>query len=330
MNQDNYGQNYSYDHYERASPRRGIIEKVFGPGIAAKVSNPLFATAALLVVGAAFAGLIVASYPDSEDGEIPVVRADTFAYKETPADPGGMEILNRDTTVFSAMNDSQTSEAPPLENLLADEDPQTIETFSRQVEAATAEEGGEEPFAMKRIAKAPEVPETAEIEQTPELTIEEKIIQETASAPPPPEPAKPRIVHKAGESPETLEFVRSVLDKKDGIPPKETVASAAPAPAAAVVARIEPASGNPTISPGEYYVQLASVPSETGALTEWKKLQGAYGGLLSGVDHRFKTADLGERGTFYRIQAGPMSRDSASALCDAIKAQKPGGCLVTR
>ncbi|MCB1721141.1 MAG: SPOR domain-containing protein [Alphaproteobacteria bacterium] len=39
---------------------------------------------------------------------------------------------------------------------------------------------------------------------------------------------------------------------------------------------------------------------------------------------------MGERGTYYRIQAGPMSRASASDICDSIKAQKPGGCLVTQ
>lgn len=37
-----------------------------------------------------------------------------------------------------------------------------------------------------------------------------------------------------------------------------------------------------------------------------------------------------DRGTFYRIQAGPISKDSADEICREIKAITPVGCLVVK
>jgi hypothetical protein len=45
---------------------------------------------------------------------------------------------------------------------------------------------------------------------------------------------------------------------------------------------------------------------------------------------RIQEADLGAKGTYYRAQGGPLSEDKAQAICKAITAKKPGGCLVVR
>ena len=152
-----------------------------------------------------------------------------------------------------------------------------------------------------------------------------------APKPPPPaeEKVRPEIKHKAGESPETLEFVKNVLDKKDG----KTVASASDV-ATQTVAAVQPAAGDATrdftITPGSHYVQLGSVKSLDGASGEWGRLQKEFSEELAAAPHRVQAAELGDRGTFYRIQAGPMSKDSASAICESIKAQKPDGCLIVQ
>jgi len=123
--------------------------------------------------------------------------------------------------------------------------------------------------------------------------------------------------------------VRSVLDKKDGRAVSDTASDVATR-----AASVQPAAGNPTrsftITPGEHYVQLGSVTSVSGAESEWGKLQSKFSAELGSLPHRVQTADLGDRGTFYRIQAGPMSAESAASICDSIKAQKPGGGLVTK
>jgi hypothetical protein len=371
MNQDrrhqNYGQQFGFDHYDLPPGRKNILEKIFGEDIARKASSPLVATAVLLVCGVAFAGIIIASYPDgkSEGESIPVVTADTQSYKEIPSDPGGMDIPNRGTTIFQTMADGSAKEGAPIENLLAEEKPiDKLAAFQRQVEAisaedeatkkatttgekpeeqpaaetaniASAEDTASEPVALKKIVAASDADE----ESTPEP--EQTDLASVSTSPPSddidiPEPKAPDVVasaekpeiHKAGENPETLEFVRSVLDRKDGIAPAK---EPAPAPkemaSAEKAAKVEPAAGA-AITPGSYYVQLGSVTSEAGASTEWGKLKKSYSSLAN-LNYRVQKADLA-KGTFYRIQAGPISKDSAKSICDSITAQKPGGCIVTQ
>jgi hypothetical protein len=379
MNEDrrhhNYGQQFGFDHYDLPPGRKTIVEKIFGENVAEKVRSPLFATGALLLTGAAFAAIIIASYPSAEStGEIPTVKADAFAYKQAPSESGGMDIPNRDTTIFQTMAEGQAAESPPIENLLADEQPiDKLAAFQRQVEEITAEQENAAGSAHAAVASlAP----TAEPEKKPEAaaaaaqpasdqpateaassTLAAKKITPSAepaqdqlasaaSQPPkaldipdpvPPaavaEKAKPAIEHKAGENPETLDYVRSVLERKDGVASAqssaaETKTASAATNAAENVAKVEPASGL-SATAGSYYIQLGSVTSESGAASEWNKFKRAYATQLEGLSYRVQRADL-DKGTFFRIQAGPISKESAKTLCDSIKAQKPGGCLVTQ
>lgn len=348
MNQNNDFNQFGFDHYEQPPARRpGVAQKFLGPTLGEKLRSPLFAGAALLLTGVAFAAIIISSYPSSEGGtDAIVVKADTFAYKETPENPGGMTIANRDTTVFTGMNNGLAQEPAPVENLLSGpEEAQKLEQFAAQVEEAVeaeeqavvtlAENASEQvkEMAEDTTAKAEETIALQKIVEAPEPEVQElaSVSQQAAEIP---APTKPRI-HRAGENPETLEFVRNVLDKKDAktaLAAPSTNNTVAANDVATKAASIKPAAGvgGVDIRPGEHFVQLGSVKSAVGAASEWGKIQDEFGGLLSGVSHRVKSADLGERGTYYRIQAGPMSSDSAKALCDQIKLQKPGGCLVTK
>lgn len=346
MNQNNNNdfQQYGFDQYSQqpsAAQRDASVNRLMGPTIGQTLKSPIVATAALLLVGATFAGIIIASYPSSDKGDVPVVKAETLAYKSAPAEEGGMQIDNRDSTIFESMQGAQ--EIPHVENLLSDDEGTAkFEEFARQVEEAVEQEKmsvqealaaahtgdvAEEPVdvaAMQADIRAPEAPEPSELSAPTQVIALQKI--EPAAVPEKVASAEtPKVrIHRAGENPETLDFVRSVLDKKDS-----KVASGT---SAQTLAQVAPAAGTAgvDIQPGTYYVQLASVRTADGAASEWGKLQDSYGSLLSNVSHRVKSADLGERGMFYRIQAGPMSKDSANRLCDQIKVQKPGGCLVTQ
>jgi hypothetical protein len=77
-------------------------------------------------------------------------------------------------------------------------------------------------------------------------------------------------------------------------------------------------------------VQLASITSRSAADAEWKKLQSAFSAQLSASSFRVQEANLGEKGTYFRIQAGPYTEAQAKSVCESIKAQKPGGCLIVR
>ncbi|MCD8562485.1 MAG: SPOR domain-containing protein [Alphaproteobacteria bacterium] len=160
-----------------------------------------------------------------------------------------------------------------------------------------------------------------------------------------PEAAPAVAMHEPGASPDTIAFVRDVLGKKD----EKTAAAVAakthpeiiPEPGKQEiygdkVASITPAAGTespaaaaPKIATGgSTYVQVVSVPSRAAAESEWGKLQKSLGSLLSGSPYRIQEANLGDKGTYYRVQVGPFAEADAKSLCSQIKAQKPGGCLV--
>lgn len=80
---------------------------------------------------------------------------------------------------------------------------------------------------------------------------------------------------------------------------------------------------------GTRFVQLASLPSQDMAYKAWDNLKATYGGLLDKLQMRMTSATIGGRGTFFRVQAGPLSEENARGLCAELTIlEKPGGCLV--
>ena len=101
-----------------------------------------------------------------------------------------------------------------------------------------------------------------------------------------------------------------------------------PAPGAA----LEAVPGAPsTALPAKLYViQLASVPSVADAEREWARLQQAHPDQLGGRAVEVNAAEVGDRGTFYRVRIGPFAdRDAARDLCRELNAAGQE-CLVIR
>ncbi len=81
---------------------------------------------------------------------------------------------------------------------------------------------------------------------------------------------------------------------------------------------------------GDYFLQLASVKSEQAARGEWARLQKSHAEILGDMDLKVHSADLGDRGVFYRIQTGPFpNQATAEDLCWQLRAEKQD-CLVIR
>ena len=104
-------------------------------------------------------------------------------------------------------------------------------------------------------------------------------------------------------------------------PAKATQVASAKAPDAA------PAGGAQK-APTGVRIQLVSMPSEDAAWDAWKKLTGQYSSHLTGLTPVLEQADLGTKGTFYRVQAGPFTTVAAAQeRCTAMK-QAGLDCLV--
>jgi cell division septation protein DedD len=68
--------------------------------------------------------------------------------------------------------------------------------------------------------------------------------------------------------------------------------------------------------------------SEQAAQRAWTDLEKSHRDLLGKLSPNVVRADLGAKGTVYRVQAGPLAdRASADQLCGAL-AKRGTGCIV--
>jgi uncharacterized protein YceK len=68
-------------------------------------------------------------------------------------------------------------------------------------------------------------------------------------------------------------------------------------------------------------VHLASYRSRDNAVSGWRDLQSSHS-ALSGLSARLGTAELGERGTYLRLKAGPLDSPSqAESICETLRIQ---------
>jgi hypothetical protein len=247
---------------------------------------------------------------------VPVVSAYISPYKTAPDDPGGMEIAHRDSTVFSSIRDGE--DAKPVENLLADE---TSEEPMPRSQLFAGLNTGAEDMAATSPASGEATDQTAAI---------------PSAMPPQPKPTSQG--DQAVSSTQTASQDQTSPDQavQDIAPAAGTTSDETPSvdmnEAASAASQLEPAAGAATaapqvMKPGTHYVQVASIRDSAQVTKEWKKLTAMYGSL-TGMSYRTVAADLGAKGSFTRIQAGPMSKAEADKLCSAIKAKTPGGCMV--
>ncbi|MFB3134408.1 MAG: tetratricopeptide repeat protein [Rhodospirillales bacterium] len=90
-------------------------------------------------------------------------------------------------------------------------------------------------------------------------------------------------------------------------------------------------SGAPALVPpeaGAFRIQLGSLDSASAAEAEWRRLRRRHRDLLEALRPRVQRADLGAKGVFYRLQAGPLAAAGrAKGLCEAL-ARRNVRCLV--
>ncbi|MGV8997486.1 MAG: SPOR domain-containing protein [Parvibaculaceae bacterium] len=102
--------------------------------------------------------------------------------------------------------------------------------------------------------------------------------------------------------------------------------AATPAPAAEVPATVAPSrpAAHPAAkvqSGGAYVVQLLALKDKAAAKAAWKKVSQKHAGVLANHALDIETADLGAKGTWYRVRAaGFASKAAATSACAKLKA----------
>ncbi|MDA0239527.1 MAG: SPOR domain-containing protein [Proteobacteria bacterium] len=232
-----------------------------------------------------------------KDGEMIIVRAEEGPIKVRPASPGGLEVPNRDKLVYERLE--KKVPAVKTETLLPR--PELPLPPPTKIPAAVV------PPSIETAAGTPAHPTDPAtlppINSSPSKAVTQKplprIIEASKAPPPPPPPPPPRAKTN---------------------PP--------PAPLAAPkVAAADPKSASKSAA-GGFHIQIAAVRTEKAARDEWGRLKKKYQPLLGKLSLTVVKADLGSRGVFYRLRAGPISnRGTGWETCGELTKQKVG-CLV--
>lgn len=298
--------------------------------------------------------------------ELPVIKAEEESYKRVPENPGGEEIPHTDKEVYNSFtSDKPLAEAKKAEPLPDAEQPidraflkqfgesgdegveneakqESVEFGKKAVAAAAAAATEEAPLEPKPLplAKADEAlptptPNTGGVEAVKEVAVEkpaqaladaaEKMIAaepekaEEPALPPIPKEAIKKV--EAAKKPETEKKVavlkKPEVTKKEVVKPATTVA-----PSPVKTAPVKMGKGP--------RVQLGAFRSEAEASREWKKMQAKYKTSLGNLSMMVQKVEIPNKGTMYRVQAGPLaSKDAARTLCKKLVAAGQG-CFIAK
>jgi len=154
-----------------------------------------------------------------------------------------------------------------------------------------------------------------------------------AAAPPQSPAAPPAASSQAPDSAAPTPAATSApaaTPAKSAAPPKPAPAnkeSTAAKEAAAILGAAPSASPKPG---GPVRVQLGSLRSADAARDEWTRLKREQPELLGKLSAIAVRADLGDKGIYYRVQAGPLSDGAAAErLCGELRQHKIG-CTLAR
>lgn len=235
------------------------------------------------------------------DGGLPVVEAAAGPLRSKPADPGGMTVMGKDSTILSDRPEGEPKLAP------APEAP-ALAALRQQAEAEKAARAAE--LARQEAAKA----EAAKAELAKaEAAKTEKARLEAAHAPPAPMPDRT-------PAPPPVPTQKVALTAPLPRPP------APPAPRVAPAHLVAPARPAPAAGRGTQ-VQLAALGSEAAAMNEWKRLERRMPRLLDGRTPSVTRVEHGGH-VFYRLRTGGFPGTAqAGAFCAEVKA-KGGGCAI--
>lgn len=270
-------------------------------------------------------------------GPPPLIRAEAGPIKYTPDDPGGLSTSNSNSpaaTIFEGKPDTNRAETilpPPEPAPMATADEDAAMTPEPAPEAPMAPQP---PTRDRPLESAEELPPPLAAPEPPAgsnvvAAIEPEIAIEPLSAGDPPlDPLDP------GVTPEGQIVVPARAPRAAATP-----APVATAPALATTARnatSQVANATPTASapvrsaPAAspiFRVQLGAFRSDVAANQAWIDLQRRNRPALGELRSSVLAAETSS-GTFYRLQAGPLtSRDAAVQACSQVK-QGGSDCFV--
>lgn len=304
----------------------------------------------------ALGGALAFAYKQSGGGmgseTPPLVQADNRPVKELPAEAGGKEFPHKNKLIYDRLQNGDEPETerlvPRQEDVAVPALPPTMETAGmpapvastdlvtpQTTQAVGAPSGGEPvavasidesapdggPRRVKTMVVRPDGSVMAPAEAAPGVTEAPADMQLAAVTPPPAEAAAapPQAQEQAAEAPPPPPAAKP-----------QQVAAVQPAPVKPKVATpaVQTAAAAPAAAT-KFVVQVGSKKNQTDALASFADMQQKYPSLLANYRPMVQKADLGAKGTWYRLRIGPINdKTAATKLCGQLKSQGLPDCLV--
>lgn len=264
------------------------------------------------VSGVALAGIVgwfvlSPQYSQNSSSEIPVIRRPQTAIKVQPTEPGGMEILNQDKSIYDII-DKKSGNEPLVENLLPPPEQPKLPVISAQP-IVSEFETATPPTAQ---AENPTIDKIIEEANSEELITEMKKIVEVKQPATVKEAPVEEVVSISEVSKEKITIVDAPeVEIAKVEEPKKEIVQIKDAPV------------------GSWQIQLMSSKNKDAMEKSWASLVKKYA-ILKDQTHEIEVADLGFDGTYYRLKAGAFKdKAGADSLCKDIKALG-GTCIVKK
>ncbi len=276
-----------------------------------------------------------------DSGEIPVIQAEQQPDKVRPEEPGGLQVPHQDLQVLN--QGAETGPAEPERLLPPPETPEPLPQVTQDaVDPAPAPQALGGTPATGDTTAATAAPDAGDLPRP-----ETAPAAEVAAVPPPP-PAEIAGDSGASQTPEAAavptppasaptEAAAPKLEAAE-VPPAKTQAptktetpAKTEAPAESQQAALPPAAETrPAAGDGGIFIQLGSLSNKEGVPKEWARLQKAFPDFLGDMKLAVQSVTLEGRGTFHRIQAGPLpNRGTAEEMCAFLKDAKQA-CIVVK
>lgn len=251
------------------------------------------------------------------DGDAPLIKGGDQPLKVSPDQSAAPAVSGRGLLVYERMHGSPGGK-PPVERLLPEPEQPLAPPQSRSVvpPAEPPTVSALEPLAP--LEPAP-VPRTVHAEPAPASPAEVAPVTPSpanpvTAAPAPAKPGKPAVQKPAAAPAKVASAGKSATVVK---PDAAKVATAEKAPAKAA-------------SSGKFQVQLLAGRDADEVKDAWAKLKARNPDLLGPLSPNLARAELGDKGTFYRLRAGPLASEAkARSLCSQLSGRGTA-CIIIR
>ena len=261
-------------------------------------SRSLFigALAGLAMAGVVGWFVLAPRYQNAAPEDVPVITRPQTPVKIQPSDPGDVELASQERTVYDIIEKkTETQEQDQVVVATEQPDGNAIEKLAEAVADSDNAISQKDVESLTQYVKKPAHPVFIEnnIPSEPVAVVKQQEEQEPAAA----KPAEVKNeTPKAESKPEVKEE------------PKKTIAAA---------------------QKGNWQVQLMSSPNRAAVEKSWLTMSRKYK-VLKNLPHEIESADLGAKGTFYRLKAGAFSsKAEAAAACSQIKSAG-GSCFTAK